>query len=85
MELAGFDATPADEIPAETVPKPETPRAERGKIPPEHQPTAEQKAELGRAAPLAQRGRPGHRLGGPLQRDRRRAVGDDHGDDGGRC
>ena len=49
MELAGFDATPADEIPAETVPKPETPPDDRSKIPAEQQPSAEQKAELAAA------------------------------------
>jgi hypothetical protein len=45
MELAGFDATPADEMPAEPTPAP-TAKESPGKIPPEHRPTDEQKGEL---------------------------------------
>ena len=46
MELAGFDATPADEMPAvdDARPQPATPSP--GRIPPEHRPSAEQKGEV---------------------------------------
>jgi hypothetical protein len=43
MELAGFDATPADEVPADGFPKGTT---ERGKVPAAAQPTVERRTKI---------------------------------------
>jgi hypothetical protein len=48
MELAGFDATPADEVPADGLPKRTTTTImeQRGKVPAAAQPTAEQRTKI---------------------------------------